>query len=97
MVIRCPRALSHSLAGTIPATSVPIWHWSGKSSGAAFFAIWFDLSDEARQEAERVSGLAEVNSRLRVIHRHLSRRLRVLSKMPSPHLEGVTARSRAAD
>ena len=58
---------------------------------------WFDLSDEDRMEAERLSGLADVDLRLRVIHRRLRRSLRFLPMRSSHDLEGVVANLQVAE
>lgn len=58
---------------------------------------WFDLSEEDRVEAERVGGLADVDGRLRVIHRRLRRWLRVLPTTPSHDLAGVVANLQVAE
>lgn len=58
---------------------------------------WFDLSGEDRMEAERLSGLADVDLRLRVIHRRLRRSLRFLPLRPSHNLEGVVANLQVAE
>lgn len=58
---------------------------------------WFDLSDEDRAEAERISGLSELEARLRVIHRRLRRWLRVLPTAPSCDLNEVVANLRVAE
>lgn len=58
---------------------------------------WFDLSEGDRMEAERLSGLTDVDGRLRVIHRRLRRWLRVLPTAPSHDLEGVVANLQVAE
>jgi hypothetical protein len=58
---------------------------------------WFDLSDEDRAEAERISGLSELEARLRVIHRRLRRWLRVLPTAPNCDLNGVVANLQVAE
>lgn len=58
---------------------------------------WFDLSDEDRAEAERISGLSELEARLRVIHRRLRRWLRALPTAPNCDLNGVVANLQVAE
>lgn len=58
---------------------------------------WFALSDDARAEAERASGLSELEGRLRVIDRRLRRWLRSLPKTPSRDLGEVAANLQVAE
>lgn len=57
----------------------------------------FPLSGDARAEAEQVSGLTELETRLRVIDRRLRRWLRGLPKTPSRDLGEVAATLRVAE
>lgn len=58
---------------------------------------WFDLSEEDRAAAERISGLSELDVRLRVIHRRLRRWLRFLPTTRSHDLDGVMANLQVAE
>lgn len=58
---------------------------------------WFDLSDEERAEAERISGLSELDARFRVIQRRLRRWLRFLATTPNQDLTGVIATLQIAE
>ena len=57
---------------------------------------WFALSEDARAEAERASGLSELEARLRVIDRRLRQWLRRLPKTPSRDLGEVAANLQVA-
>ncbi len=54
-------------------------------------AGWSALSEEARVEAERASGLSDIDANLRFIHRRLRRWLRALPTELSHDVEGVAA------
>lgn len=58
---------------------------------------WFALSEDARAEAERASGLSELEARLRLIDRRLRRWLRNVPKAPSRDLNEVAANLRVAE
>lgn len=71
--------------------------WSGMLRRLECQPGWFDLSEEQQREAERLSGLTDVDILLRVIHRRLRRWLRVLPTTPCRDLEGVVANLRVAE
>ncbi|MBG7615603.1 hypothetical protein IWC96_09965 [Brevundimonas sp. BAL450] len=58
---------------------------------------WFALSEDARAEEERASGLSELEARLRVIDRRRRRWLRGLPKTPSRDLGEVAANLQVAE
>lgn len=58
---------------------------------------WFDLSEDDRAEAERISGLSQLDARLRAINRRLRRWLHFLPTSPSHDLNGVVANLRVAE
>ncbi len=58
---------------------------------------WFAKSDADRDEAERASGLTDINNRLRLIDRRLRRWLRFLPKTPARNVEGVIANLQVAE
>lgn len=58
---------------------------------------WFGLSDQARAEAERASGLTDIDTSLRKIHRRLRRLMRKLPTEPSLDISGVVANLRVAE
>ena len=94
----------------MPAVKDPLWHrhwlaldderarqldaWSAIHRHLERQPGWFDLSEDNRVEAERISGLTELDGRLRLINRRLRRWLRVLPTAPSRDLDGVVANLR---
>ncbi|WEK40764.1 MAG: hypothetical protein P0Y50_03895 [Candidatus Brevundimonas colombiensis] len=58
---------------------------------------WFALSEDYKAEVQRLCGLAEIEDRMRVIHRRLRRSLRALPKTPCRDLDGVVANLRVAE
>lgn len=58
---------------------------------------WFHLSSDEQAEAERVSGLTELDSKLRRLSCKLTRSLQVLPRTPMGTIEGVTANLRIAE
>lgn len=54
-------------------------------------AGWFALSDAARAEIEQTSGLSDLDTTLRLIHRRLRHWLRALSTDPTDDIAVVTA------
>lgn len=60
-------------------------------------AGWFALSDAARAEIEQTSGLSDLDTSLRLIHRRLRRWLRALPTDPTDDLAVVTASLRVAE
>ena len=60
-------------------------------------AGWFALSDAARAEIEQTSGLSDLDTTLRLIHRRLRRWLRALSTDPTDDIAVVTASLQIAE
>ena len=60
-------------------------------------AGWFSLSDAARAEVEHTSGLADLDTTLRVIHRRLRRWLRALPTEPTGDIAVVAASLQVAE
>jgi hypothetical protein len=60
-------------------------------------AGWFALSDAARAEIEQTSGLSDLDTTLRLIHRRLRRWLRALSTDPTDDIAVVTASLQVAE
>lgn len=70
--------------------------WCKLQSSLERQAGWFALSDRARAEAERASGLTDIDISLQQIHRRLRRWLRKLPTEPSRDIGGVVANLRVA-
>lgn len=60
-------------------------------------AGWFDLSNAARGEIEQTSGLSDLDTTLRLIHRRLRHWLRSLPKDATDDLAVVTASLQVAE
>jgi len=58
---------------------------------------WFAMSDADRDRAERAGGLADTNTRLRLMDRRLRRWLRFLPRAPAQDIEGVIANLQVAE
>lgn len=58
---------------------------------------WFHLSSDEQAEAERVSGLTDLDSKLRRLSCKLTRALQALPRTPMGTIEGVTANLRIAE
>lgn len=58
---------------------------------------WFALSDAARAEVEQTSGLSDIDTTLRLIHRRLRSWLRALPTDPTGDLAVVTASLQVAE
>lgn len=71
--------------------------WSGILRHLERQPGWFDLTEQERELAERVSGLTEVSDQLRVIDRRLRRWLRGMPMTPSRDLKSVVANLQVAE
>lgn len=60
-------------------------------------AGWFDLSNTAQREIEQTSGLSDLDTRLRLIHRRLRRWLRALPTDPADDIAVVAASLQVAE
>lgn len=58
---------------------------------------WFALSDAARAEIEQTSGLSDLDTTLRLIHRRLRRWLRTLPTEPTDDIAVVAASLQVAE
>lgn len=58
---------------------------------------WFALSEEARADAERDSGLTDIHHRLEAMDSRLRRELRFLPTAPAQSVDGVVANLRIAE
>lgn len=58
---------------------------------------WFALSDAEKAEAQRISGLSEMDALLRVLHRRVARTLRKMPTGPSSDYDAVLANLRVAE
>lgn len=58
---------------------------------------WFDLSNAARAEVEQTSGLSDLDTTLRLIHRRLRRWLRTVPTDPTDDIAVVTASLQVAE
>lgn len=58
---------------------------------------WFALSEAEKADAQRASGLSELDALLRVIHRRLARSLRKMPVGPSQDYDAVLANLRVAE
>lgn len=58
---------------------------------------WFALSDAVRAEIEQASGLGDLDTTLRLIHRRLRRWLRTLPTEPTDDIAVVTASLQVAE
>jgi hypothetical protein len=97
----------------MPADQVPSWHrqwlalddarvryldaWSILLTHLERKPGWFALSDEARAEAERTSGLSDLDAQLRAIDRRLRRWQRFMPTTPSRDVGGVIANLHVAE
>lgn len=97
----------------MPADQVPSWHrqWLAldderirqlEAWGVILRHLerqpgWFALSDDARAEAEQISGLCDLDARLKTIHRRLRRWQRFMPTTPSQNVGGVVANLQVAE
>lgn len=97
----------------MPAVGVSSWHrrwlaldderarqldaWSAINRHLEGQPGWFEMSENDRSEAEQISGLAELDHRLRAINRRQRRWLRFLPIMPSRDLDSVVANLQVAE